>query len=316
MLKGGWQASYAVDGHMVPYSAHYHHLSCPRFGKSSEIMVHCWPAIDSIVQWLRIKPNMEWFPYLLPTYARWLTTFIRCGWAYEAIIRPILLRVWAKIWEVFWNHSLLGNKQHHCAVAEALTQQHHGMGSISPPTYAERILTSFICCGWAYGAIFYPLPLPTLKLSQIWEGFWNYGSLLTPSTVAEAPTQHGMVPTSPSNICKVVDNLYMLWMGIWSHHQANFNKNWEVFWNYGSLLGCKWHPCAVAETLTQHGMVTISPPNIWERGAWQASYAVDGHMAPYSAHYHHLSCPRFGKSSEIMVPCWATNDTIVQLLTL
>jgi hypothetical protein len=33
-------------------------------------------------------------------------------------------------------------------------------------------------------------------------------------TVAEALTQHGMIPTSPSNICKVLDKLHMLWMGI------------------------------------------------------------------------------------------------------
>jgi hypothetical protein len=36
---------------------------------------------------------MEWFPHPLPTYARWLTTFICCGWAYEAIIRLILIRI-------------------------------------------------------------------------------------------------------------------------------------------------------------------------------------------------------------------------------
>ena len=114
------------------------------------------------------------------------------------------------------------------------------------PTYAERILTSFICCGWAYGAIFCQLPLPPLKLSQIWEGFWNYGS----------------------------------------------------------LLGCKWHHCTVAEALIQHGMVTISPPNIWE--VLDKLHMLWMGMAPYSAyyHYHHLSRPRFGKSSEIMVHCW------------
>ena len=96
-LRGAWQASYAVDGHMAPYSAHYHyhyhHLSCPRFGRSSEILVHCWAANDTIVQWLRFLPNMEWFPHPLPTYARWLTSFICCGWAYGSIIRPCQLCV-------------------------------------------------------------------------------------------------------------------------------------------------------------------------------------------------------------------------------
>jgi len=213
-------------------------------------------------------PYIEWFPHLLPTYERFLTSFICCGWAYEVIIRWFQLHVWAKIWEVFWNYgSLLGCKWHHCTVAEVLTQ-------------------------------------------------------------------HGMVPTSPPNICKVVDKLHMLWMGIWIHYQANFitcigqelgsllklwfnaglqmtplcrgrgsnptwngsnissqhlrgawqasytvdghmapswghvnyvyAKIWEVIWNSGSLLGYKWHHCAVAEVLIQHGMVPTSSSNIWK----------------------------------------------------
>ena len=113
------------------------------------------------------------------------------------------------------------------------------------PTYAERILTSFICCGWAYGAIFCQLPLPPLKLSQIWEGFWNYGSLLGCKwhhcTVAEALIQHGMVPTSPPKICKVVDNLHMLWMGIWRHIlPITITTTWVVP-DLGSLLKL-WFP--------------------------------------------------------------------------
>ncbi len=128
------------------------------------------------------------------------------------------------------------------------------------PTYDERWLTSFICCGWAYGAIF--CPLPPLELSQIWEVFWNYmviaGLQLTPlcNGWGSNPTWNGSHISSHDKL-----QMLWLWMGIWSHHQANFNKNWEVFWNSGSLLGCKWHHCAVAEALTQHGMVPISPPN-------------------------------------------------------
>jgi hypothetical protein len=38
--------------------------------------------------------------------------------------------------------------------------------------------------------------------------------------VVEALDPHGMVPTSPSSIYKVFDNVHMLWMGIWIHHHA------------------------------------------------------------------------------------------------
>jgi len=42
----------------------------------------------------------------------------------------------------------------------------------------------------------------------------------SPCALVEAPNPHGMVPTSSSNICKVLDSLHMLWMGIWVHHHA------------------------------------------------------------------------------------------------
>jgi hypothetical protein len=38
--------------------------------------------------------------------------------------------------------------------------------------------------------------------------------------VVEALDPHGMVPTSTSSIYKVIDNIHMLWMGIWIHHHA------------------------------------------------------------------------------------------------
>ena len=160
-------------------------------------------------------------------------------------------------------------------------------------TFAERILTSFICCGWAYGAIFCPLPLPPLKLSQIWEGFWNYGSLLGCKwqhfTVAEVLTQHGMVPTSPLNICKVVDNLHMLWMGILVHHKAICQqcvlaKNWEVFWNH-SLLGLQKTPlCSGWGPNPTWNASHI--PSQHMNSSWQASSAVDGHMKPSSGNFN------------------------------
>jgi hypothetical protein len=154
--------------------------------------------------------------------------------------------------------------------------------------------------------------------------FWNSGSLLGCNwhhcAVAEALTQHGMIPTSPSNIWKVLDKLHMLWMGIWSHLEAMSTTC--ICQNLGSLL----KSFTAGQQTTPLSSVRGSNPTSWNgsnipsqhmlKGSWQASYAVDGHMVPYSAHYcyRHLSCPRFGKASEIMVHCWAANDTIVQWL--
>jgi len=53
-------------------------------------------------------------------------------------------------------------------------------------------------------------------------------------TVAEALIQHGMVPTSPPNIWKVVDKIHMMWMGIW-HHILPVTTTWVVP-DLGSLL--------------------------------------------------------------------------------
>ena len=82
------------------------------------------------------------------------------------------------------------------------------------PTYT-RHWTTFICCGWAHGSII--MPLPTHVSTQMLEVPWNSTSLLGDKgwhcAVVEALTQHGVVPTSPPNICKVFGNFHILWMG-------------------------------------------------------------------------------------------------------
>ena len=56
--------------------------------------------------------------------------------------------------------------------------------------------------------------------------------------VVEAPNPHGMVLTStPDNIWKVIDNLHMLWMGIWMHHHAVPTTR---------TVGLIWVPCTSA----------------------------------------------------------------------
>ena len=124
--------------------------------ESAEILVHCWAANNTIVQWLRLQSNIEWFPHPPPSYEQCLIIFI---WAVD------------------------GRKE--------LSSGHFTSATCTP---------------------------------QIWKVFWSYGSLLGCNwhhcAVAEALTQHEMLPTPPSTIWKVVDKLHMLWMGIWRHHEA------------------------------------------------------------------------------------------------
>ncbi len=42
--------------------------------------------------------------------------------------------------------------------------------------------------------------------------------------MVEALNPHEMAPTSTANIYKVIDNLHMLQMGVWIHHNAITNK--------------------------------------------------------------------------------------------
>jgi hypothetical protein len=84
----------------------------------------------------------------------------------------------------------------------------------------ERCLTTFICCGWDYGSIMMTLP-PHLPV-PIWIAGWNPGSLLgakwSHCAVVGAPNPHLMATISTPYIWKVFDNIHMLWMGIWIHH--------------------------------------------------------------------------------------------------
>ena len=83
------------------------------------------------------------------------------------------------------------------------------------PTYT-RHWTTFICCGWAHGSIIMPLPTHVSTHMQMLEVPWNSPSLLGDKwwhcEVVEALTQHGVDPTSPSNIWKVFDNFHILWL--------------------------------------------------------------------------------------------------------
>ena len=93
----------------------------------------CLALNEAIVHWLRLQIYMEWFPHLLHTYERWLTTIICCGWGYRPIIMPLPIGwLLIQIWEEASNPwSLLGAEWSHCAVVEAPNP--HGMVPTTSP---------------------------------------------------------------------------------------------------------------------------------------------------------------------------------------
>jgi len=109
--QGIWQILNDVDGDMEPPPCCYQHNCGTGFGKSAEIMDHCWVSKDTIMQWLRLSSHMEWFPHPLQTQTRYLVNIICCGWGYGAPTMLLPPHLWDRIWKVSCNHgSLLGTK--------------------------------------------------------------------------------------------------------------------------------------------------------------------------------------------------------------
>ncbi len=175
----------------------------------------------------------------------------------------------AQIWEFGWiPRSQLGYKSYHNAVVEAIDPP--GMVLTCPcQTYARCLITLHML--WMGRWIHHHAELPPNLWAQIWEFSWNHGSLLGNTSyhnaVVEALNPPVMVPTSMSNICKVFDNLHILWMGRWIHHHAELPPNlwaqiWEFSWNHGSLLGNTSYHNAVVEALNPPVTVPTSMSNI------------------------------------------------------
>ena len=103
--KGAWQPAYAVDGHMVPYSACYHHLSCPRFGNPSKILVFTAATglqMTTLCSGWGSNPN--WNGSHIPGHH--MKGACKLSHGIEGHMEPSsghFNYVYAKIWEVFWN---------------------------------------------------------------------------------------------------------------------------------------------------------------------------------------------------------------------
>ena len=138
----------------------------PRCWKSLEILHHYWVTKDDIVKWLSLLPNMEWIPHPLPTYERYLTTFIysvdghmepsSCDYHYMCSPRC------GKSNEIL---------HHSRATKDTIVQWLRLLPKMEGIPHAlpayERCLKTFICCGWVHGSII--MPLSPHVLTQIWE---------------------------------------------------------------------------------------------------------------------------------------------------
>jgi hypothetical protein len=89
-------------------------------GEWNQTILSVGEWLGTIVQWLRLKTHLEWFPHPPQAYTRCLKTFICCGWAYGSITTPLPPHLLVQIWEFDQNPVLkLGCKPLQCAVVEA-----------------------------------------------------------------------------------------------------------------------------------------------------------------------------------------------------
>ena len=89
-IKGDWQRLYA--------SCCYHHTCGTIVGLDLESQLKSWitagcQMIPSCSCW-GSKPHMEWFPYPLQTYKRWLTSIHGSGWGCGAPIMLLPTHLW------------------------------------------------------------------------------------------------------------------------------------------------------------------------------------------------------------------------------
>jgi hypothetical protein len=154
--------------------------------------------------------------------------FICSGWAYGTISYPLPSPLLTQILTVGWKlGSLLGyNHTITVCIMQWLRLHTHP----NPKLFAHqcgahiRCMNHFICSGWAYGTIGYPLPSPLL--TQILTVGWKLGSLL-----GYKPYHYRMqwlrLHTRPKLFahqcgahiwCMILyESLHMQCMGIWNH---------------------------------------------------------------------------------------------------
>ena len=161
----------------------------------------------------------------------------------------------------------------HGTVVEALNP--HGMVPHPLQTYT-RWFPTFICCGWEYGGVFMPLLLTTTLVGPDLGSQLRSVSLVVCTQMMLMPwwSGWGSNPTwngshiHSKHIYKVIDNLHMLWMGVWrSYHTVTTKLVGPDLGSQMKLCHLSAHKCChgtvVIEALNPHGMAPTSTPNIY-----------------------------------------------------
>ncbi len=163
------------------------------------------------------------------------------------------------------------------------------------------------------------LSFQMLKVS--WDPSWLLmGNSCYHYAMVEAQATPRLAPISTWIMYKVFDNLYLLLMGMWMHHQTITTTLVSSYLEcelkflvtdgvWMILLCCDW--CSSAAQICIH----IHLNHI--KGVWQPSYAVDGHLDLSSLLYHHTCWLIVVTLAEIPPgKYWARNDTVLLSLRL
>ena len=153
-------------------------------------------------------------PISTQTHKMWLTTFICCGWVYGSVIVPLSSHLLAQIWEV----SLQMMPRW---LVEALNP--HGMVPTSTPNIYKVIdnlqmlrIVIWIChmpllphtCWFRLGKCqLRSASLVVCTQMMTWHSDWGSKATWNGSHVN-------------SNTYNMIDNLYMLWNGVWIRYRA------------------------------------------------------------------------------------------------
>ncbi len=120
---------------------------------------------------------------------------------------------------------------------------------------------------------------------------------------------------STLNICKVFDNLYMLWIHMDLPSYPYHRTCWPRYGKLVKILGRYWQSSCHHFIYWWDSRPTLNGVNLnFMLGVCYSSYAMDGHMV--SSCYQGTCWSRLRQLAEIWHNCWATNDAMMPWLRL
>jgi hypothetical protein len=169
-IEGVWQPLYAVDVHMDVSPPRYGCSCRPSFWNFVRNLGYSHAINHGEMRWLRLHTQPIFISHQCYIYRRCLTTFICCGCAYGRVPTTVWLLMPTYLLEFVRN---LGYSQ---ALSDGEMQWlrlHTQPIFISHQCYIyRRCLTTFICCGCAYGRVpttlWFLMPTKLLEFCQIW----------------------------------------------------------------------------------------------------------------------------------------------------